>query len=176
LGFGRLLLFTRDALRNGFGQIDWSSVGLWAIVTVGLFQPIATSLNYVFGANILVFASASEEGVVSSAPTPQLVFFAGLADTGLFAAQGNTTSVGQLLGIWQFPQSLPRAFSFELSPKSRSRSLCEVDAGRSSHLPGPRNFCLDFWIFGGGPNYGSQKFAFFVVIVATTITLPLGIM
>jgi hypothetical protein len=86
-------------------------------VTVGLFQPIATSLNYVFGANILVFASASEKGVVSSAPTPQLVFFAGLADTGLFAAQGNTTSVGQLLGIWQFPQSLPRSFFFELSPK-----------------------------------------------------------
>ena len=117
MGFGRLLLFARDALRNGFGQIDWIGVGLWAIVTVGLFQPIATILNYVFGANILVFASASEEGVVSSATTPQLGFFAGLAYTGLFVAQGNATSVGQLLGIWQFPQSFPRAFSFELSPK-----------------------------------------------------------
>jgi len=82
LGFGRLLLFARDALRNGFGQIDWIGVGLRAIVTVGLFQPIATSLNYGFGANILVFASASEKGVVSSAPTPQLGFLLALLTPG----------------------------------------------------------------------------------------------
>ena len=82
MGFGRLLLFARDALRNGLGQIDWISVGLSAIVTVGLFQLIATSLNYVFGANILVFASAFEKGVVSSAPTPQQGFSLALLTPG----------------------------------------------------------------------------------------------
>ena len=117
IGLRPTVSFARDAQRKGLGQIDWIGVGLWAIVTVGLFQSIATSLNYVFGTNILVSAGASWGGVVSSASTPQLGIFAGLADTGLFAAQGNTTSVGQLLGIWQFPQSLPRSFFFELSPK-----------------------------------------------------------
>ena len=37
-------------------------------------------------------------------------------------------------------------------------------------------YILDFWITGGGPHYGSQKFAFLVVVVASTTTLPLALM
>ena len=169
--------FARDAQRNGLGQIDWIGVGLWAIMTVGLFQSIATSLNYVFGTNILVSAGASGGGVVSSASTPQLGIFAGLADTGLFAARSSTESVGPMLGILAVsPVIAADIFLRDVSKKA------EVDLYARFTPIGAVNFLaltiylLDFWITGGGPNYGSQKFAFLVVIFATTTILPLGLM
>ena len=158
IGLRPTVSFARDAQRKGLGQIDWIGVGLWAIVTVGLFQSIATSLNYVFGTNILVSAGASWGGVVSSASTPQLGIFAGLADTGLVAARSSTESVGPMLGILAVsPVIAADIFLRDVSKKA------EVDLYARFTPIGAVNFLaltiylLDFWITGGGPNYGSQK-------------------
>ncbi len=174
---GWLFVFARNALRKGLGQLDWIGVGLWAVVTGGIFQPIASSLNYVFGTNILISAGISGGGVVASAPTPQLSVFTGLADTGLFAASGGTESVGPLLGILAVASVIAAGIYLRGVSKKAGNDLyvrfAPIGAVTVFALA---IYVLDFWITGGGPNYGPQKFYFLAVVVATTTTLPLALM
>jgi len=174
---GWLFVFGRNVLRNGLGQLDWIGVGLWAIVTVGIFQPVLSSLNYVFGTNILVSAGISGGGVVASAHTPQRSIFNGLADTGLFAASGGTESVGTLLGILAVVSAIAGGTYLRgVSRKARNDLYVRfVPIGAVTFFALAIYF-LDFWVTGAGPNYGSQKFAFLVVVVVITTTLPLALM
>ena len=174
---GWLFIFAREAVRNGLGKLDWIGVALWAIVTVGVFQPIASSMNFVFGTNILVSAGISGGGVVTSASAPQLSIFTGLGDTGLFAAAGGTESVGPLLGILAVASVIAAGAYLRGSSKGEEKNLyvrfAPIGAVTFFALA---IYVLDFWVTGGGPNYGSQKFAFLVVVIATTTTLPLALM
>jgi hypothetical protein len=174
---GWFFVFARHAFRNGLGQLDWIGVALWAIVTVGVFQPIASSMNYVFDTEILVSAGVPGGGMVASALIPQLGIFTGLADTGLFAAAGGTESVGALLGILAVSSVIAAGAYLRGSSKNEGKDLyvrfTPIGAVTSFALA---IYVLDFWITGGGPNYGSQKFAFLVVVAATTTSLPLALM
>ena len=174
---GWLFVFVRNVMRDGLGQLDWIGVGLWAIVTVGIFQPIGSSLNYVFGTDILVSTGVSGGGVVASASAPQLSVFTGLADTGLFAASGGTESVGPLLGILAVVSVIAAGAYLRGSSKREGKDLYLKFAPIGAvALFAIAIYILDFWITGGGPHYGSQKFAFLVVVVASTTTLPLALM
>ncbi len=174
---GWLFVFARNALRNGLGQLDWIGVGLWAIVTVGIFQPVVSSLNYVFGTNILISAGISGGGVVASVPTPQLSVFTGLADSGLFSASGGTESVGPLLGILAVASVIAAGIYLRgISKKAGNDLYVRFAPIGAVTVFALAIYVLDFWITGGGPNYGSQKFYFLVVVVATTTTLPLALM
>ena len=174
---GWFFVFARHAFRNGLGQLDWIGVALWAIVTVGVFQPIASSMNYVFDTDILVSAGVPGGGMVASALIPQLGIFTGLADTGLFAAAGGTESVGALLGILAVASVFAAGAYLRGSSKNEGKDLyvrfTPIGAVTSFALA---IYVLDFWITGGGPNYGSQKFTFLVVVAATTTSLPLALM
>ncbi len=108
---------------------------------------------------------------------PAAGYFAGLADTGLLAARGGTESVGLLLRILAVASFIAAGiFLRGVSKKA------EVDPyARLASIGAVTFFALaiyvsDFWITGGGTNYGSQKFAFLLVIVATTTALPLALM
>ncbi len=174
---GWLFVFGRDALRNGLGQLDWIGVGLWSIVTVGIFQPVVSSMNFVFGTDILVSAGVSGGGVAASAHTSQLSVFTGLADTGLFAASGGTESVGPLLGILAVASAIAAGmFLRGVSKKAEKDLYVRFAPIGAVTFFAFAIYVLDFWVTGDGPNYGSQKFTFLVVIVATTTTLPLALM
>jgi len=179
--FGWFVHLVRDLIRRGIQSFDWISFGLWAIVTVGIFQPIVSSLNYVFGTNFLL-SGPSLGGfgggtVAAGVAVPQLTIFTGLADSGLFLASGGTEQVGPVLalvtaitvigaGIYlsNIKSKIPTALYRRFIPLG-------VMAFFAFTI-----YTLDFWVTGSGPNYGSQKFTFLVVIVSLTTTLPIALM
>ncbi len=174
---GWLIVLLRDLVRNGVPSLDWIGIGLWTIVTIGIFQPIASSLNFVFGTNILVSAGAVTGGLSASAATPVAQVATGLADSGLFAAGGGTEVVGPLLGVLAVISVLAAGTFLVSVNKSSSPDLyirfAPVGAVTFFALA---IYFLDFWVTGSGPNYGSQKFTFLLAIVVITTTLPLALM
>jgi hypothetical protein len=174
---GWFVVFARDAVRKGIGQLDWIGVGLWAVVTGGLFQPIASSLNFVFGTEVLVSAGTAGSVIAAGVLIPDAAVFLGLTESGLFSAGGGTEAVTPLLGLLAIVAVIV-AGAFLNSGDARDQARLYV---RFAPLGAITFFAfaiylLDFWVTGSGPNYGSQKFTFMVVIVAITTTLPLGLM
>ena len=174
---GWFVVFARDAVRKGFGQLDWIGVGLWAVVTVGLFQPIASSLNFVFGTEVLVSAGTAGSVIAAGVLIPGAAVFLGLTESGLFSAGGGTEAVTPLLGLLAIVAVIVAgAFLNSGDAKDQARLYVRFAPLGAITFFAFAIYLLDFWVTGSGPNYGSQKFTFMVVIVAITTTLPLALM
>ncbi len=178
---GWLVYLVRDLLRRGIRSFDWISFGLWSIVTIGIFQPIVSSLNYVFGTHFLFsmppVAGSVAGGVSTAVSIPQITVFTGLADSGLFLASGGTEQAGPILALLAAVAVLSAGIYL-----SQIKSKIPTAVYRRFIPLGVMAFfaitiyTLDFWVTGTGPNYGSQKFTFLVVIVALSTTLPIALM
>jgi len=178
---GWFIYLIRDLARRGFRHFDWISFALWSVVTIGIFQPIVSSLNYVFGTNYLISLPQTvgfSAGTVSaSAGGPHFSVQSGLADSGLFLASGGTEQAGPIL-VLVAVVSVIGAGVYLAQIKSKIvtalyRRFIPLGVMASFALA---IYLLDFWVTGSGPNYGSQKFTFLVVIVALTTTLPIALM
>jgi len=169
-------VFARDAVRKGIGQLDWIGVGLWAVVTVGLFQPIASSLNFVFGTQVLVSAGTAGSVIAAGVLIPGAAVFLGLTESGLFSAGGGTEAVTPLLGLLAIVAVIAAGvFLNSGDAKDQPRLYVRFAPLGAITFFAFAIYLLDFWVTGSGPNYGSQKFTFMVVVVAITTTLPLGL-
>jgi hypothetical protein len=174
---GWLVVFARDLMRKGFGQLDWIGVGLWAVVSIALFQPIASSLNFVFGTEVLVSAGTAGGVIAAGVLIPSAAMFLGLSESGLFSAGGGTEAVTPLLGLLAIVAVITAGvFLNSGSAKDRARLYVRFAPLGALTFFALAIYLLGFWVTGSGPNYGSQKFTFMVVIVAITTTLPLGLM
>jgi len=181
---GWLFVFISHAFRNGVRQFDWIGLGLLVVVAVGIFEPIRSSMEYVFAIGATT-ASAALVGVAGGVaatvavihPGAAFGIFAGLADSGLFAATGGTDSVGPILALVAAVAAIGAAVFLAAIP-SRIRHahyLRFIPLGVLT-IFALIIYTLDFWITGGGPNYGSMKFTFLATVVATATTLPIALM
>lgn len=178
---GWFVYLVRDLVRRGFSQFDWISFGLWAVVTIGIFQPIVSSLNYVFGTNFLMSMPATigipAGGLRTGVLIPQISVFSGLADSGLFLASGGTEQAGPILALLAAISVVAAGIYLAQIKSKLSTALYRrfIPLGVMGFFTFAI-YVLDFWVTGSGPNYGSQKFTFLVVIVALTTTIPIALM
>lgn len=178
---GWLVYLVRDLARRGMRHFDWISFGLWAVVTIGIFQPIVSSMNYVFGTDFLMSlpqaSSVAGGGVAANVGIPHFSVFAGLADSGLFLASGGTEQTGPILALLMAVSVVGAGIYLAQIKSKISTALYRrfIPLGIMAFFA-LVIYLLDFWVTGSGPNYGSQKFTFLVVIVALTTTLPIALM
>ena len=180
---GWLGVLVLRGVRSGWRAADPVGLAYLVVVSIGILQPVWSSLVYT-----LAIPSAAEavggavRGVVAAVPALSPVGLAagllpfGLADSPLFAATGGTEQTGPLLavlaavsvlaaGVFLTPIAGPLRTSLyrRMFPLALLAAIALVIYG------------LDFWVTGGGPHYGSMKFMFMVAIVALATTLPLAL-
>ena len=167
-------LYVSRLVRFGPGAVDWWGVGLLAVVTIGVFQPVWSSMTY------LVFGSAG-----TAVPLIGGGFGLGtaaggvpaLADSILFAATGGTDAAGPLLLGAALISALAAA-----SVVSRQGVRNRLAAYRNFAPLGVLVFIalsiyvLDAYATGSAPNYGSTKFTFMVVSIVLATTLPVALL
>ncbi len=174
---GWLVVFVHGAISNRPRRFDWWGFGLWALVTIGIVQPIVSSVNFVLGTNFLLTSGRVGGATVTAGSFPQIPTDLSLDDSGLFAASGGTESVGVLLGVLAVVSVISAAVFLKAHSSGNNRDLYVrfIPLGSAAFFA-LAIYLLDFWVTGSGPNYGSQKFTFLVVVVALSSTLPLALM
>lgn len=170
------VLYASRLVRFGPRSVDWVGVGLLAVVSVGVFQPVYSSLYYLLiGSQAFAVPgavlNAAAGSVVASGSVP------GLADSILFAATGGTEQVGPILAVLTAASVVAAAVVVSWQPSGNRF------AGYRRFAPlGAFTFIaifiyiLDLWSTGSGPHYGSMKFSYLVAGIALATTLPLALM
>ncbi len=159
--------------RDGWRAADPLGLVLLALVAVGVFQPIYSSLTYLLSATGSVGAgSAPAAGMAVGAMAP-----VALVESVLFAATGGTETTGPILGILAVAAVVVSGVVLARRPGPLPTSL-----GRR-YVPlailtffAFAIYVIDFWSTGTGPNYGATKFTFMVAVVAVGIYLPIALM
>ena len=169
-----LSLYASRLVRFGTRSVDWWGAGLLIVVTVGVFQPVWSSMVYLlFGSSgIAVPALAGGFGVSSSAGV-----LPSLADSILFAATGGTDSTGPLLLGAALISTLAASVVVTRQPVRNRlaayRSFAPLGVFAFIALS---IYVLDAYATGSAPNYGSMKFTFMVVAIALATTLPVAVL
>ncbi len=164
-------------VRSGWRGLDPVGFAFLAIVSVGILQPVWSSLVYT-----LAIPSAAADvgggavrGVAALGGVPS-VAWGGLADSPLFAATGGTEQTGPLLAVLAAASVLAAgAFLTPIAGPLRTSLYRRVFPIALLAAIGLTIYGLDFWVTGSGPHYGSLKFMFMVAIVALATTLPLAL-
>jgi hypothetical protein len=169
-----LSLYASRLIRFGPRSVDWWGAGLLIVVTIGVAQPVYSSMYYlVFGSNgfALVPAITGGFGLSSSVAVPSL------ADSILFAATGGTDAAGPLLLGAALISTLAASVVVTKQPVKN-----KLAAYRSFAPLGVFTFIalsiyvLDAYATGDAPHYGSMKFTFMVVSIALATTLPIAML
>ena len=172
-----MTLYLSRLMRFGPRAVDWWGAGLLVVVTIGVFQPVWSSLEYlIFGSSGMAlpggfafaggFGLSAGVGVVPS-----------LADSILFAATGGTDAAGPLLLVAALASTLAAAVVIGHQPSGnrlasyRSFAPLGVFAFIAMSI-----YVLDAWATGSAPHYGSMKFTFMVVAIALATTLPIAVL
>jgi hypothetical protein len=168
--FGWLVVLVGRGLRGGAGSFDLVGLAMILIVSLGIFQPVVSSVTYTLGASA-TFTSPMGAGAGVTAS-----FAAALVDSPLFAASGGTEAASILLSVLAGVSVLSAAAYLVPGAGPLRTSLIRrfIPIGVISTIS-LIIYVLDFWTTGGGPNYGSMKFSFMVVIAALATTLPLAL-
>jgi hypothetical protein len=159
--------------QKGARSVDWKGAALLALVAIGVFQPVYSSMYY------LVFASAGTAvhptligvGLPSVASVPRL------ADSVLFAATGGTEQAGPILALLALASVSAAYVVISWQPSRRKLEpyvrLAPLGAFTAIAIA---IFMLDLWATGDGPHYGSMKFSFMTVGLALSMTIPVGLL
>lgn len=158
-------------------QWDVGSIVLWLLVVIGVFEPIRSSFAYLLGsATASTVVGGAVRGVVAAVHLPASVF-AGLGDSGLFAAGGGTDQVGPIAAVMAAAAGLATVYVVSRQPTRRrfgayARLLpIAMMAGYAAAVA-----MLDAWVTGGGPHYGTLKFTMMAAVVALGTCLPIALM
>ena len=159
--------------RNGARALDWKGIVLLGLVSLGVFQPVYSSMYY------LVFASAGTGlpglalggGLPAGGPLPQL------ADSILFAATGGTEQAGPILVMAALASVIGAYLVITWQP-TRRRLEPYVRFAPLGAFAGIAIaiFILDLWATGDGPHYGSLKFSFMTAGLALAVTVPIALL
>lgn len=172
------VIYASRLVRLGAKAVDWVGVALLAVVTIGIAEPVWSSISYLLiGTSNDTSAAgvAGGGGGIVAASLPARVVGA-VADSTLFSAAGGTDQVGPILGVLAVAVVLVAALS--LSPIA---GPLRTSLYRRFAPLGLLTFfalvitMLDFWYTGSGPHYGAMKFTFMVAVVALATCLPIAL-
>ncbi|MCX6431884.1 MAG: hypothetical protein NTX29_03570 [Actinobacteria bacterium] len=180
IGWGVVLL--SRGFRFGWRSFDGIGFALLAVVTVGVFQPVYSSMVYLVSGTAPSASGAIGGGgaggiAAGAAPHAFGLGHFGLTDSTLFAANGGTDQAGPILALL----AVSAAFVASIVV-SRQAQVLRTSAARRFIPLGMLAFfaviiySLDFWSTGSGPHYGSMKFTFLVAALALGTCLPLALM
>jgi hypothetical protein len=176
---GWLVVFVWRLAKRRPGAVDPVGWGLLLVVAVSLWSSLTSSLAYVAG------------GVVGAAwGTPLGGAIHGVAalvvpanDGSVFSSPGGTEQLGPLLALlavlslvgvaWILAQRDAAAPEPGLARWRAARGLVPVVLMALMAL---LVTLADFWVTGGGPNYGSLKFMFLAGIVIIGTCLPVALL
>ena len=166
-----VVVYVVRLVRLGARALDWRGVALLGLVSLGVFQPVYSSMYY------LVFASAGTSmgplALGGGIPTgvPQL------ADSILFAATGGTEQAGPILVMAALASTIAAYLVVTWQP-TRRRMEPYVRFAPLGAFTGIAIsiFLLDLWATGDGPHYGSMKFSFMTAGLALAVTLPVALL
>ena len=167
-----IVVFVGRAIKGGLGAMDWLGAAVLALVAVGVFQPVYSSMDY------LIFGSAAALAPMGlGGSLPMSGGLPALADSILFAATGGTESAGPILVLAAAASAIAASLVVTWQP---TRRRCEpyvrfaplgAFAGIAVAI-----FVLDLWSTGDGPHYGSLKFSFMTAALALAVTLPIALL
>ena len=176
-----LVVLVSRAFRFGWRSFDAIGFVLLVIVTVGVFQPIYSSFEYLFfgtqGATG-VLGGVSGGGVSTKVAIPALgPVQTGLGDSTLFAAGGGTDQTGPIFAVLAIAVVLAAAVVISRQPAAiRSSAIRRFIPLGIFTFFALAIYTLDFWSTGSGPHYGSMKFTFLTATLALATCLPVGLM
>lgn len=168
---GWITTYARRGWQRGVRAVDWIGVTILCIVALGLIQPLLSALTYV------AFDSTASANVTLAGGVSSGVGFPALSTSVLFSAEGGTEQAGPILVSLALVAAITAALVV-----SRQSSMRPSRAYRAFAPLGLLAviavgiFVLDSWGSSNGPNYGSLKFAFMVVIIAIAACLPIGLL
>lgn len=177
LGWAAVLI--GRGFRSGWRSFDPVGFGYLAIVSIGILQPVWSSLVYTLAipsAAGSVVGGAVRGVSASVGSSVSALVRTGLSDSPLFAATGGTEQVGPLLAVLAAGSVLAAGvFLSPIAGPLRTSLLRRMFPIGLLAAIGVVIYGLDFWVTGSGPHYGSMKFTFMVAIVALSVTLPFAL-
>lgn len=170
--------FVAAGLRDGWGRRSAISLGLIIAVTILIWQPLVSSIEFVLGSTEAQGGSSGGGSVVASnlaSPSMALGILAGLGDSTLFAARGGTEQATALLVALAAILIIGAAFVIARQMPRRNVLVALLPLLLLGVFAILLNI-LDQWATGSAPNYGSMKFTFMVTIVIVAVTIPLALL
>ena len=169
---GWIGVYASRLVRMGSSAVDWIGAALLLVVTIGVAQPVWSSVYYLLigSAESTSMPAAGISGGVSAS------VHTGIADSTLFAASGGTEQTGPILAVL----SVAVVFIAGLSLAPIAGPLRSSLYRRFVPIAVMAFFAvaitsLDFWYTGSGPHYGSMKFTFLVAIFSLATALPIAL-
>jgi hypothetical protein len=178
---GWLVLLVVRGVRQGWHAADPIGLVLIVIVGIGIWQPVRSSLAFLFAT-----AGESASGAVGgggvhavmavASAIPGLGFLrTGIDGSSLFAAGGGTEETGPILAILAAAAVVTAAVVASRQSTSRVAYVrllaVALLAGYAVTIT-----VLDQWSTGSGPHYGALKFTFMTCMVLLGCCVPVGIL
>ena len=167
---GWFVILIWRGIRGGWRAADPLGLVLLAVVTVGIAEPILSSLSFMLSSTNAAGVGGTSIGVSAQA---RFAFI----DSTLVAATGGTEIAGPILAVLAASAVLAAGIVLARKPGPLPSSLARrfvpigLLAGYALAI-----YVIDFWSTGSGPNYGSMKFTFLVAVVALGVFVPIGLM
>jgi hypothetical protein len=151
---------------------DWVSIALVVLVSVGIWQPLRSSLAFasdLSASGLGVGGGKVVAGVVANFRPGTFV------DSTLFEAGGGTEKTGPLLIGLAVAGVIGAAVLWDLRSHRAGAYTRLLPVGLlAAFLVALQT--LDQWVTGSAPHYGSYKFGFLVAVVVAGGCLPLALM
>jgi hypothetical protein len=151
---------------------DWVSIALVVLVSVGIWQPLRSSLAFasdLSASGLGVGGGKVVAGVIANFRPGTFV------DSTLFEAGGGTEKTGPLLIGLAVAGVIGAAVLWDLRSRRAGAYTRLLPVGLlAGFLVALQT--LDQWVTGSAPHYGSYKFGFLVAVVVAGGCLPLALM
>jgi hypothetical protein len=178
---GWLAVLLVRGVRGGWRSADPISIALVLLIAIGIWQPVKSSLTYLFST-----AGESASGAIGSggvhavmaavSALPGLGFIRlGIDQSSLFAAGGGTEQTGPILAMLVAASVLAAAIVAARQSPSRTEYVRLLAVGLMGSYAVAITV-LDQWSTGGGPHYGAMKFAFLTSMVLLGSCVPVAIL
>jgi len=176
---GWLVVLVARGVREGWRAADPIGIVLVLVIAIGIYQPVKSSLAFLFataGESASGAVNGGVHAVMAAVVAPTLGFLhLGIDESSLFAAGGGTEQTGPILAILAAAAVLAAAFVASRQSASRTeytRLLAVVMlAGYAITIT-----VLDQWSTGAGPHYGAMKFTFMTSMVLLGVCVPVAIL
>ena len=176
---GWLVVLVARGVREGWRAADPIGIVLVLVIAIGIYQPVKSSLAFLFataGESASGAVGGGVHAVMAAVVAPTLGFLhLGIDESSLFAAGGGTEQTGPILAILAAAAVLAAAFVASRQSASRTeytRLLAVVMlAGYAITIT-----VLDQWSTGAGPHYGAMKFTFMTSMVLLGVCVPVAIL